>query len=230
LPKGDIPELTPVKNFANIVFDFNQPVITNETLNTLVTEICSDVTVLIDTLICAGGHFLGLTEPGVYYDTTSIGIICDSFTVIHLDVLGPVIIQLDTLICEGESYNGFDSTGVFIFDSINPVTGCTDLVVLNLVVIPLGMGPCITSISRIDGFYLHAYPNPAQNEIFIEMPLPIESVRLISIHGRDVPIRNWALEENRVVLQLIEGTPNGFFLLVVKMEGRAYFKKMMIFN
>ena len=90
------------------------------------------------------------TESGVYFDTLQIGSICESFTEIHLTVLWPSNIAIDTSICEGEYYLGYDSTGVFSYDSINPVTGCTDLVTLNLEVIPLGMAQCITGTREID--------------------------------------------------------------------------------
>jgi len=36
-PKANLPENTLVENFANIFFDFNPPIITNQTVNTLVS-------------------------------------------------------------------------------------------------------------------------------------------------------------------------------------------------
>ena len=225
---SDVPDLTAVENLAGIVFDFNQPILTNTTMNTLVEAFCQNVVVGIDTLICYGGQFMGLTEPGIYVDTSSYGSYCDSFTVINLHVQELFIIPLDTVICQGESFHGFDSTGVFTYDSINLATGCTDLVEVNLEVIPLGMGQCITGVLTIDEVNLRIYPNPAKDEIFVEASLPIQSVRLLTVDGKTVSLNNISLNGSNAKLQLMEGTSEGFYILAVQVDGQMYFEKVVV--
>jgi hypothetical protein len=189
---------------------------------------CQPIQVLIDTIICDGGNFQGLTNPGIYYDTVQVGNNCDSITVIHLEVDGPVIIQIDTVICEGQSYNGFDSTGVFTYDSINPVTGCQDLVVLTLGIIPLGTGPCITGTGDVDEIELTIYPNPVRDEIFIEAPSGIESVRLLTLEGRVVSFKDNLNAGNKLSFPLQAGTVEGLYLLGVRVEGKEYVEKIVV--
>lgn len=227
-PHSDVQDLTPVENLAGIVFDFNQPIVTNTTTNTLVYEICDDINVVFDTAICQGQEFLGYTLSGVYFDTLQIGSICDSFTEIHLTVLEPVNLDIDTAICDGESYHGFDSTGVFTYNSINPVTGCTDLVTLNLEVIPLGMGQCITSTREIDAIVIRMYPNPVQEEIYITASAQISSVRLYAIDGLEVPVEKKSFANTESILQISTTTPDGFYLLAIEVNGRVYFEKVVV--
>ena len=189
---------------------------------------CQNVVVNIDTIICDGGHFMGITEPGLYFDTVQIGSYCDSITVISLEVVGPIIILIDTSICEGEAFLGFDSTGVFTYDSINPETECPEVVVLDLSIIPIGTGPCITGVGDVDEIGMKVYPNPARNEIFIESPLPVESLRLLSLDGRVVADKDYTTQETRVSLQLQDGISDGLYVLVLKMDGKEYFKKVVV--
>ena len=171
---------------------------------------------------------MGLTESGIYYDTVQIGNSCDSITVTTLEVVGPIIILIDTVICEGESFLGFSSSGVFTYDSINPETECPEVVILDLAIIPLGSGPCLTGIEDMDDALMSVYPNPAHSQIFIESPLPIESMRLFSSNGRVVSTYDYTSQGTRVSLQLQDGIVDGFYILVVKMEGKEYFKKVVV--
>ena len=65
-PINGMADFTEVKNEANIIFDFNDPILTNETLNTFVEEICNDRFFEIDTVICDGTSYAGYTATGVY--------------------------------------------------------------------------------------------------------------------------------------------------------------------
>jgi uncharacterized repeat protein (TIGR01451 family) len=225
---SDIADLTPVENFAGIVFDSNQPIITNTTHNTLVYEICNDVEVVIDTVLCYGQSFLGYSESGIYFDTIQIGSICDSFTEIHLEVLPLEIIQIDTFICEGESYLGYDSPGVYTFDSINIVTGCTDVVELDLEVIPIVISPCITSVGEVDELPFSIFPNPANREINIISSATISSVQLYTTSGLAVPLKKIISTGNQSIFQLEEGTPDGFYILAIQSGGIMSFEKVVV--
>jgi hypothetical protein len=192
------------------------------------TQICQHVVVYIDTIICDGGHYMGITEPGLYFDTVQTGSSCDSITVISLEVVGPIIILIDTVICEGESFLGYSSSGVFTYDSINPETECTEVVVLELEIIPAGTGPCLTGIGDLDKVELKVYPNPVRNEIFIEAPLPVESIRFLALHGSVVALKEFTTHGTNASLQLQDGIGDGFYIMAVKMEGKEYFEKVVV--
>ena len=102
------------------------------------------------------------------------------------------------------------------------------MMVLNLLVIPLGTDSCITSTDEIDGFAMKMYPNPVQQEIYTETSTPIESVRLFTIDGRLVPIRDISQIGKTLTLHLHDFTYDGFYLLAVTIEGRAYFEKVVV--
>ena len=211
---------------GNAIFLFGQddpPVVINAEV-----PFCQNIVVNIDTIICEGSHFMGLTQPGIYYDTFQIANNCDSITVTTIDVVGPIIIQIDTVICEGESFLGFSTSGLFTYDSINPETECTEVVILDLVIIPFGTGPCLTGIEDMDDTTMSVYPNPAHSQIYIETSLPIEAMRLLSSNGSVISINDFTSQGTRVSLQLQDGVVDGFYILVVKMDGKEYFEKLVV--
>ena len=228
-PKETVEDHTQVENKADIVFDFNQPIITNKTIQTVVNEICENVTFTIDTVICDGGPFMGITEPGTYYDTISIGSTCDSITIIHVDFTGPVIIEIDTAICEGEFFAGHNTSGVFTYDSIDVVTGCASIVILTLEVLPLGEGPCITSTKDPGGDDLLVYPNPVNQEVFVEATFGIESVRILTIESKPLSLRVISNDSKRMTIQLEDNLPEGMYLLEVNtVSGQKYIRKLIV--
>lgn len=86
-PIVGLEELTKIKNTAHIIFDFNPPIITNTTENTMVEMICEDVFTNVDITICEGEEFMGYTEDGNYNFSIPIGITCDSLISLDLVVL-----------------------------------------------------------------------------------------------------------------------------------------------
>ena len=86
-PKGDIGELTEIKNTAHIVFDFNPPIVTNTTNNTMVETICFDQIYTEEASICEGEDYLGFTQPGSYELAYPAGVTCDSIIALELTVL-----------------------------------------------------------------------------------------------------------------------------------------------
>lgn len=96
-------EFTSVYNTADIIFDTNEPIITNTTLNTLVSVLCTDLSTEIDVEICDGEMYAGYTESGIYTDVFSLLFGCDSTVTINLDVQGITYSAQDFQICEGDS-------------------------------------------------------------------------------------------------------------------------------
>jgi len=138
-----IPEGTVVKNTADIIFDVNEPIVTNTVVNTMVYDFCTDPVTDLAATICLGEEYLGYTETGIYQDTIITEEGCDSLVNIDLDVITPENIDLEYTICEGEEveYEGtpysFETSGLYTIE-IGGLTGCIEKVLnFNMNVIPI---------------------------------------------------------------------------------------------
>ncbi|MFT4532971.1 MAG: putative repeat protein (TIGR01451 family) [Saprospiraceae bacterium] len=110
--KDGRPEMTPVHNQADIIFDTNTAIVTNQTINTLVSELCIDKNTLIEASICDGESYEGYSESGTYTNSFELPFGCDSIVIIDLFVQGVTYAQSTIDICEGESilFNGENYT------------------------------------------------------------------------------------------------------------------------
>jgi uncharacterized repeat protein (TIGR01451 family) len=127
--KDGRPEMTPVRNQADIIFDTNSPIVTNQTINTLVSVLCTDKNILIEASICEGESYEGYTESGIYTSSFELPFGCDSIVKIDLFVQGITTAQNTVDICEGESilFNGTNYTlteSTEIVDSMFNEDGC----------------------------------------------------------------------------------------------------------
>ena len=104
-PKEDRLENTIVHNTADIIFDTNVPIVTNTTINTLVSELCTFVSTEIDVEICEGDNYLGYEESGIYSEIFPLAFGCDSTVTINLEVQGITYSSQNIEICEGETIN-----------------------------------------------------------------------------------------------------------------------------
>jgi len=106
---------------------------------TLNLSVEQNISVLVNEVICEGEDYIfngiNLTETGVYTDTLSTTVGCDSTVSINLTVLPGVPPTLNEVICEGESYNFgnniYTESGVYTSTFSNP-NGCETLVTLTL--------------------------------------------------------------------------------------------------
>ncbi|MFT6333932.1 MAG: putative repeat protein (TIGR01451 family) [Halioglobus sp.] len=122
-------EMTPVHNQADIIFDTNSPIVTNKTINTLVSELCTDKETFLSAAICDGESYEGYTESGIYTQNIELPYGCDSLVTIELDVQGITIAQNTVDICQGESifFNGVSydiAESTEIVDTILNENGC----------------------------------------------------------------------------------------------------------
>ncbi len=122
-------ENTQVTNTASIIFDSNQPIITNSTLNTFVSELCADVTTELNVSICDGEEFNGYGESGVYTEIIPLDYGCDSTIIINLEVQGITYSSQEFFVCEGSTLdiNGVEYTfteSQEISDTIITPEGC----------------------------------------------------------------------------------------------------------
>ena len=226
-PKADVPEETLVENTAGIVFDFNDPIVTNTVSNTLIEAFCQDVLVTIDTVICTGNSYLGYTESGHYVEVYPYGLFCDSILDINL-LVEPQVIYIDTFICEGESFDGYTETGIYFYDSTIVSTGCIADIQLLLTVLPPDNPLCITGISEATEGHCKIYPNPVHGEFYIASSRPIESIRILSADGIEVDFEN--ITEGELLHQIDFGknVAEGFYIVVIRQEGHEYYKKLFV--
>jgi uncharacterized repeat protein (TIGR01451 family) len=127
--KDGIAEFTPAYNQANIIFDTNAPIVTNQTINTLVSVLCNDKETNIEVSICEGDNYEEYTESGIYTEIFELPYGCDSVVVLMLDVQGITLAQNTVDICLGESifFNdvNYDLTeDTEIVDTITNENGC----------------------------------------------------------------------------------------------------------
>gem|GEM_PF-3161920 len=121
-------EFVTIENKADIIFDTNPPIITNEVLNTFVEDLCFVVAESQEAnTICEGDEYLGYTMAGMYEIELTTVAGCDSVHTLILTVESPEIIDANELICEGSSVeiNGveYSESGIFS-DTTYSALGC----------------------------------------------------------------------------------------------------------
>ncbi len=126
-----IPEGSIINNTANIIFDTNDPIITNTVVNTMVYDFCTDPMTDLSKKICEGDSYLGYTETGMYQDTMITDEGCDSILNIDLTVIPVVEANLVYTLCEGDviEYEGttydFGQSGYYTIEIGGP-SGCIE--------------------------------------------------------------------------------------------------------
>ena len=123
-----------------------QIIITNNIGETCVYHItnngCEDENIVLNKEICQGEsyNFYGtiLTDAGIYEDTISSDLGCDTIVTLNLIVNALNQKTINAVICTEESYNFYGTilteTGTYI-DTISAVLGCDTIVTLNLTVV-----------------------------------------------------------------------------------------------
>ena len=138
-----VAENTVVNNTADIIFDSNVPIVTNTTVNTLVSVLCTDILTEVDIEICEGEEYNGNTETGTYTEMYPIQYGCDSIVSINLTVQGITYSAQDLEICEGEAFELNDEDYILyesqqIRDTVYSDIGCiSNVFIFNVTVHPI---------------------------------------------------------------------------------------------
>lgn len=274
-------ENTIVNNTADIIFDTNEPIITNTTINTLVSELCSNVTTEIDIEICEGEDYNGYDETGTYTEIYPLQYGCDSMIVINLEVQGityssqeieicegevfelngsdyilyesqeikdtmtndfgcisnififevmvnPVVnIDVDTTICEGLEYNGLTTSGIYTIDSFDINTGCDIITTIDLEVLPMSDPSCIVDTEDLLDRKIKIYPNPANDQFYVEANSQIEWVTIYNMAYQKVDEFNFT---NQSEIQEISSKylGQGLYIVAIKSGDIVLYKKLII--
>ena len=103
---ADIPEFTIIYNEADIYFDANPPIRTNQVLNTYVEDFCFTVPESSEAVtICDGDSYSGYSESGVYPIEFITADGCDSLHTLTLTVELATEISESYTLCGDESIN-----------------------------------------------------------------------------------------------------------------------------
>ncbi len=143
--KEDRSENTIVNNTADIIFDTNEPIVTNTTINTLVSELCTNVITEMDIEICEGENYNGYEDSGTYTAIYPLAYGCDSTVIIHLDVQGITYSFQEIEVCEGEAFVVNDNEHILyasqeISDTVRNLQGCiSNVLIFDVLVNPVVM-------------------------------------------------------------------------------------------
>jgi hypothetical protein len=124
---------------TGIYFDTLTNVLGCDSIVTLNLSVNSTSSTTLNESICAGSNFVfdnqSLTASGIYYDTLTNAVGCDSAVVLNLSVVTALNTTIDTNICQGEFYlfdgSNLDIAGTY-FDTLISASGCDSIVMLNL--------------------------------------------------------------------------------------------------
>ncbi len=129
---SDIENFEVIENKADIIFDFNPPIVTNTTYNTMVESLCEDVEIVRDIFLCDGESYEGYTETTTLIDTFPYGLYCDSVDITQIQVIDTTYFDFDREVCFGDSYF-FDGDFITLYaDTIfrdtvlHSVVGCIE--------------------------------------------------------------------------------------------------------
>ncbi len=241
-PKLGIAEGSKLKNRASIYFDYNPAVITNSTLNTMVSSIPFEST-SINKSVCRSYVFdkKVLTKSGVYNATYQSISGCDSFVTLTLDVS-----NIDTTITQngstlrvgqqGATYrwldcnDGFKSipgaiTREFTFQKSGTyaaevtVNGCSDTTeCYNLNTTSLNYNTINNQIK--------IWPNPSNGIFNINLNLIEGSCELRLYNSTGQLIKNCTSNSDQTLMELkVEGS--GIYLLEIEYGGKVYRFKLI---
>ncbi len=247
--KPNIPEYSVVKNTGYIYFDFNPAVVTNTSINTMVSGIPKITNLAVS--ICAGdsaflqGTFQ--TQTGVYYDTLSSHIGFDSIIVTNLQVNNPAITfhlsGSDTLCIyhtpvnialatpTGGQYSGTGVNGTSFSPQIagtgwHVITytytdsyGCSNAAMDSVYV-----SSCTGIKEKITTGSIRLYPNPTNNVLNIQLPVENTTgyIRVYNVMGQQLCAQSIGSTLQQVNMSTFS---RGLYLIEVQTEkGRNLFK------
>ncbi len=239
----NLPDGTIINNSADIYFDFNDPVITNQTTHTInrnVIKLAYDSENTISGQACHFYEFNGLTyaESGTYYQITQNGE-NSVLNTINLEITNPdlgIVANDSTLISEASNatYQWLDCNNNFgiiagqTSQSFKPAengsyalevteNNCADTT------------QCINfdSINLISNEFAEEfsfYPNPSHGNIEIEFDktLPQITITIKDITGRI--IQTEVYNDTRRIPVYLSGSPGVYFILVRSFEKSAVIK------
>ncbi|MCC6726145.1 MAG: T9SS type A sorting domain-containing protein [Saprospiraceae bacterium] len=138
-PKSGLSVGDEIPNTANIYFDFNEPIVTNTTLSTIIKPVVEIVNLME---LCQGTSFNGVEiQEDTTFSTLNIGPIFDTLVIDEITAYPTSSTSIASSICQGEpsplSGTVYESAGIFIENEmlLNQYE-CDSLIELHLTVHP----------------------------------------------------------------------------------------------
>ncbi len=161
-PLQNLPLGTAIENTAFIYFDFNPPIITNTTVNTVseplplpnilpsLPGICTNDTLTLRTLNNAGYTFqwyyngielnnattsqIDVILPGQYQVRVANAFFSKFSSAFIVELLDSSLTLLNETICSGDDFSGFSQPGNYTFN-LSKMNGCDSTVMIDLIVL-----------------------------------------------------------------------------------------------
>ena len=179
-----VSEGTLIENTASILFDLNDPVVTN----TVTTNICNSPSLVIQNVTILEGESINVgvhtySTEGVYSDILLNVSGCDSLITTVLNVVScllPLTSNQSLTIFLGESItvgtHTYTSSGIYT-DTLASYVGCDSVVITTLQV--------ILGIDNVEQGKMTIYPNPANNEVVIQLEgMNNAPLQIFDIYGK----------------------------------------------
>ena len=202
---GNLPG-TVIYNQAAIYFDFNAPVITNQTdhkiddrpliVDSLTLYFCDQETYQQDTVIHSSGSTLSF-----HFETTN-----------NIIIASPQMTIIDTTLLEGDSLFGvaYEANDTLTQQFVS-IAGCDSTVTIHIEVMPNSTG----SLEWL-GAKVSAYPNPSSGEVNLSIGLPEKTEMKIEVLTQlGQPIQTLPNQPyssgNQIFPISLTGLPNGIY-------------------
>ncbi|MEO1257365.1 MAG: proprotein convertase P-domain-containing protein [Bacteroidota bacterium] len=215
-----------IKNSVAIYFDFNAPIITNETVHFLNAEV---VTIENTVHLCQGEVFNGeiYNDDTVLIDTVS-SIYLDSIFITNINIVIPSETWIEAEMCDGDSieFNGaiLTDAGVYTAEQMD-INGCDSLVNLNLEVFPNWHIEVDTAV--VVGGEIYGYTVFSDTTIVQEL-LDNNGCVYTLTATVSVFVNSYELKEE-INLQILPNPNNGQFILKGKLPQSGKYK-IVIYN
>lgn len=219
---------TIIENSAGIYFDFNEPILTPTIFHTIEPPLLT-IGEPDTVTVCAGEIYEGHT---VFSDTTFFD--TAFFTYNHYvdnQLVSPVIsdtLDVDTMVYLGDSLLGQELVEpVILSDTLRDENGCDVLIVFYDVGLISGVGEEAKNS-------LWIYPNPTNNDLFIQLPARVKSdfyeIKILSLDGHLLFDKTIDLHQKGSLLKLpIRQLPAGMKVIQLRTE-RAVFNRRFLKN
>lgn len=223
----DNPSGTQILNDAAIYFDFNPPIITNETEHQIPFPIEEQN---ITEEVCLGEEWMGTIITGdISFTETTEYAFFEEVVTIEIIALDHSFFEQNITLMEGQTFNGIAITSdTTIIENLTASNGCDSTATTHISILPNSVSETISGLSAT------VFPNPATSVFFVEMELA-ESMEL-ELALTDVLGRNMSQGfESRIFkpgmhrLDIpVDDLPFGTYLLQIKGEAGTHMERILV--
>ncbi len=223
-PKQNLFENSTIKNKASIFFDFNTPIVTNETINTVSEDYLLGTRDTVSMTVCDFFEYNGqeLLETGIYQfsDPNIDG--CNNLTIVDLVVHRSQDSVIDLYGIDSVSYNGtvYYQSGEYQ-QSFNTIYNCDSIVHLN---VNLGFSGFS---SQVDKNEILISPNPAHDQLRVSncQLNDVSSIQIVDASGKT--FRTVVNPPSENVNIPVGDLSNGIYFVKVETTAKSYFLRFV---